>query len=496
MQVLLGRLIVLGGVAGFLIAFALPPWGWWPLAIVGFALFDRLAGRADRLGRFAAGWSAGFVWLAMGELWMFDLSAPGYALVILVFGAAYGLVAVVAGSGDDRPLRLVAAITVVEWIRWSFPFGGVPLATVPLTQADSPLAAVLPLGGGLLLTAVTVGAGCVARLVVERRFDHAALGAGLIAVAVLVGALGPTGSTQRSIVAAVVQGGGPQRTRADRCENQAVFDRHVAATASITADVDLVVWPENVVNPVADSAPLGGCADLLTMSEALEGTAAIARATGATFVPGWFHGDGPDATVNYSTVIAPDGETVDRYDKVRIVPFGEFVPLRSLVERFSADLPARDVRPGTGPPTLESPVGRLGVAISWEIFFESRARAAANDGAEILLNPTNGSSYWLTILQSQQIATSRNRARETGRWVLQAAPTGFSAIIDDRGRVLERTGISEQRVITADVELRTGRTIATRLGPAPWLVAATAALVALVALRARASRSRGRRSPG
>lgn len=488
----IGRLILLGAVAGFLIAFALPPWGWWPLAIAGFALFDHLAGGTDRVGRFAYGWAAGFVWLAMGELWMFDLSAPGYVFVFVVFGAGYGLVAVGAGSGDDRSLRLVSAMVVMEWIRWSFPFGGVPLATVPLTQADSPLATVLPLGGGLLLTAVTVGAGSVIRLVLERRFDHAAMGAGGIVVFVLAGALVPTGSPTGTLDVAIVQGGGPQRTRADRCENQALFDRHVAATRSIDRPVDLVLWPENVVNPTADGTPPGFCADLFTMTEALEGTADVARTTGATFIPGWFHGDGPRSTVNYSTVVTPDGQAVDRYDKVRIVPFGEFVPLRSIVERFSDDLPAREVRPGTGPPVLESPFGTLGVSISWEIFFESRSRQAVNNGAEVLLNPTNGSSYWLTILQSQQIATSRNRARENGRWLLQAAPTGFSAIIDPDGRVLDRTDISEQRVLTATIEMRSGRTIATRLGPAPWLVLA---LTALVVLRARASRSPDRRSP-
>ena len=486
----IGRLIVLGALAGFLVAFALPPWGWWPLAIAGFALFDHLAGGTDRVGRFAYGWSAGFVWLAMGELWMFDLSAPGYVFVFVVFGAGYGLVAVAIGADDDRPLRFVAAMVVMEWIRWSFPFGGVPLATVPLTQADSPLAAVLPLGGGLLLTAATVGAGSVLRLVAERRFDHAAIGAGAIAVVVLTGALAPNGSPTRTLDVAAVQGGGPQRTRADRCENQAVFDRHVDATESIDEPRDLILWPENVVNPVADGTPLGGCDDIFTMSEALEGTAAVARSTGATFIPGWFHSDGPRSTVNYSTVVTPEGQVVDRYDKVRIVPFGEFVPLRSFVERFSDDLPARDVRPGIGPPILEAPVGTLGVAISWEVFFESRSREAVNNGAQVILNPTNGSSYWLTILQSQQIATSRNRARETGRWLLQAAPTGFSAIIDPDGRVLERTDVSEQRVLTATIELRDGRTLATRFGPAPWLIAA---IVALGVLRVRASRSRARR---
>lgn len=490
--------VTLGGLAGFLIAFSLPPWGWWPLALIGFALFDYLCEAATKRTRFVAGWAAGLVWLAMGELWMFDLTAAGYVAVFIVFGAGYGLVAVAAGNGDARLFLLPAGFVLYEWLRWSWPFGGVPLATVPMTQVDSPLAATLPLGGGLLLTAVTVATGVSLRLLVQRRFDMAGLVFGFVAVAVIAGTVAPDGSAIAEIDVAVVQGGGPQRTRADACENQRVFDRHREATASIDRQVDLVMWPENVVNPTQDGRPLGSCDDLFFMSEAIEDTAAIAREQNAVLIPGWFHAAGadlPQNTVNYSTAITAEGDTVSRYDKVRIVPFGEFVPLRGLIEQFSSDVPGRDVLQGTGPAVLESPVATLGVSISWEIFFESRGRAAIRDGGEILVNPTNGSSYWLTILQSQQVASSRLRAQETGRWVLQAAPTGFSAIVDPDGNVLDRTGVSEQRVLYATIERREGLTLATRFGPLPWLVLAAAAFVLAVVRRRSAGGSRAPQRP-
>lgn len=472
-----GRSVLVGTLAGFLIAFALPPWGWWPLAIIGMALFDQAGHGVGAKQRFFAGWAAGAVWLAMGELWMFDLTTPGYIMVFVVFGAGYGLVSVVAGDGDTRLALLPAAFVLYEWFRWSWPFGGVPLATVPMTQANSPLAEVLPLGGGLLLTALTVLAGSALRLLFAGRYDRAALPAGAVAVAVLAGVVAPTGSPLSTLDVAVVQGGGEQNTRADFCQNQAVFDRHEAATMTIDRPVDLILWPENVVNPVADGNSTGGCDDVFFMSEAIEGVSRVARAQDAVFIAGWFHRDGPNATVNYVTATTPDGETVARYDKVRTVPFGEFVPLRGLIENFSDDIPNNDVRQGAGPAILETPIGTFGVGISWEIFFESRGRAAVREGGEVILNPTNGSSYWLTILQSQQIASSQLRARETGRWVLQAAPTGFSAIIDPDGKVLARTGISEQRVLYATVEMREGTTLATGLGAWPFLLAAVAVLV-------------------
>ena len=477
--------ILLGAFAGFLIAFSLPPWGWWPLTFVGIALLDYLGVGATKKARFFSGWAAGLVWLAMGELWMFDLTAGGYVAVFLVFGAGYGLVSVVAGTGDERLALLPAGFVLFEWFRWSWPFGGVPLATLPMTQVDSPLAAVLPLGGALLLVAVTAGTGCALRLVVQRRFDMVGLTFGAVAVAVIAGFLAPTGSAIETLDVAVVQGGGPQRTRASVCENQAVFDRHRDATNTIDREVDLIMWPENVVNPIANGTPLGGCEDLFFMSEAIEDTAAIAREQGTVLVPGWFFALNDDYNVNFSTAISPEGVELDRYDKVRTVPFGEFVPLRGLIERFSSEVPGRDALPGTGPASIDAGVAQLGVSISWEIFFDSRGRAAIRDGGQILVNPTNGSSFWLTILQSQQIASSRLRAQETGRWVLQAAPTGFSGIIDPNGNVLERTSISEQAVLYGTVERREGLTLATRLGALPILILSLVVVVATHARRRR-----------
>ena len=473
--------LLLGAFAGFLIAFGLPPWGWWPSTIIGFALFDYLGVDASRRRRFATGAAAGIVWLAMGELWMFDLTAGGYVVVFLVFGTGYGLVSLVAGGGNRRLLALPAAFVLYEWLRWSWPFGGVPLATVPMTQVNSFLSEVLPLGGPLLLTAVTVAAGSALRLVLTQRYDMAGIAVGAVTLAVFAGVVSPGSTVIGEIDVAVVQGGGPQRTRADACENQRVFDRHRDATATIDQPVDLIMWPENVVNPIPDNTPLGRCDDLFFMTEAQESVAAIAREHNTVFIPGWFHAAGadfPDNTVNYSTAVSPEGIEIDRYDKVRLVPFGEFVPLRGFIEQFTAEVPGRDVLAGTGPAVLETPVADLGVSISWEIFFESRGRAGIRDGGEILLNPTNGSSFWLQIVQSQQIASSQLRAQENDRWVLQAAPTGFSGIIDPNGNVLQRTSVSEQRVLFDMIERREGFTLSTRFGVTPWLTLAAVVLLA------------------
>lgn len=478
--------------AGLGLAASMPPWGWWPLAIAGFAVVDRLiagAGGSARR-RFGRMWLVAAAWLYPSLLFMADLTLPGYLAAGAFFAAYFGLAAAVTPPGPARRWVLPGAVALAELARWSWPFGGVPLATLAMSQADTPWAVVVRLGGPLLLVVLVVATGQALSAAVARRWRPVAAVAGLLAVTVGGAWLHPRAEVVGRLDAAVVQGGGPQRTRASADQQPVVLARTVEATRLVDRPVDLVVWPENVVNPGPYLTPVTAAA---TVEE-------VARRTGAVVLPGWFYrvrdtAGEPIGTVNYTAAVTPDGRTIDRYDKVRTVPFGEFVPLRGLIELFSDEIPATDVLPGTADPVLETPVGRIGVAISWEAFFEHRSRDAVRDGAELLVNPTNGSSYWLTQVQTQQVASNRLRALETDRWLLQAAPTGFSAVYDPDGRVVARTGVSERAALTATVERREGRTLASTVGPWPvatyGLVAAASGLLATTRRRSQ-DRERGR----
>lgn len=473
--------------AGLLLAASIPPWGWWPAAFPGIALLDRLLVDQPAKRRFGRTMLVAAAWLLPGTAWIWDLTPPGWLVVILLHGAFFGLAAVIVPAGRGRRIGLVGAVTLAEFVRWSVPFGGAPLATLPMGQAGGPLAPVVRVGGTLLLVALVVAIGVgLSALADGRRAGTgsvvaAASALGAVALCGVLAALAPSGHVVGEIDVALVQGGGPQRTRATPTGAAIVFANQLEADDLVDTPVDLVLWPENVVNPASEPTTGERRPDRLYADDAVAALEAEARRLDAVLVPGWFHRHPtiPTANVNYSTAIEPDGSVAAVYDKVRTVPFGEFVPLRGLVEAVAGDdLPARDLLPGTGPAVLHTSVGRLGVSISWEVFFEHRTRDAARDGAQVLLNPTNGASYWLTILQSQQVASSRLAALETGRWLLQAAPTGFSAIIDAQGRVLERTGVSDQAVLQATVELREGDTWATRFGPWPMLTLALALLAA------------------
>ncbi|MGH9274421.1 MAG: apolipoprotein N-acyltransferase, partial [Acidimicrobiales bacterium] len=281
----------------------------------------------------------------------------------------------------------------------------------------------------------------------------------------------PNGHPVGTAEIAFVQGGGEQGTRKSDTGVIDVFERHVAATAEVGAPVDLVVWPEDVVDtegPLVED-PWG---DVI---------GDLARDLDAPIIVGAVEGAGPERFRNSAMLFDADGELAGRYDKVHRVPFGEFVPFRSLLEIVAEDaLPDRDALIGDLPNQLDvpGPVGRVVAPISWEVFFADRTREGVKAGARLVLNPTNGSSFTGTIVQTQQVASSRMRAIETGRWVLQVAPTGFSAIVDERGRVLERSAVSEQRVLQREVMLREGWTLYTRWGNGPGLAVAVLCIAA------------------
>src|SRR5262249_29892037 len=129
-----------------------------------------------------------------------------------------------------------------------------------------------------------------------------------------------------------------------------------------------------------------------------------------------------------------------------------------------------------GPGVVRTPVGRLAVSISYEVFFADRARSGVRAGGRLLLVPTNASSYTTSQVPAQELAAARVRAVETGRWVVQAAPAGYSGIIDQRGTVHRRGPLGSASVIQATVQLRDGQTLAMRLGDWPLTLVAVVLL--------------------
>jgi apolipoprotein N-acyltransferase len=463
--------------AGILICAALPPWGWWPLAFAGLVLLDRVLDGQPAFDRFRRGWLVGFTMLAPSFWWIHDLTLPGYFIAVLVYASVIGGAMVLVPPNRGRRLALPAAWVLAEAVRGAWPFGGVPLSTLAIGQVAGPLVGVVRLGGSLLLGGVTVVAAVAIAAAIARRWKPAIIAAAVVLVLVGWAAVAPRGhDTGRVIQVAFVQGGGPQGTRAINTDMREVFERHLRASEKIPPGMDLIVWPEDVVDvpSVVTENPEGR--ELST----------LARVHHATLVAGVV--ETVDLTHFRNSAIAwgPNGQYLDRYEKVHRVPFGEWVPFRSVLKVFAGDsLPSKDALVGKGKPVLTTPAGKFGVVISWEVFFDHRARSAIGNGGQVLLNPTNGASFTGTLVQTQQIASTRLRAMETGRWAVQVAPTGFSAFVTPEGKVLERTSVSEQAVGTHPVHLREGLTLYNRWGEWPTLVAIVLALGGAWALARR-----------
>lgn len=472
--------------AGILLALSLPPWGWWPLGLVGAGLlYWRLAGLAWRT-RLWSGWLAGLGCFAIGLFWARAFNWYGAVVLILVEALFFAAAAVATPPQRGRAMAFVGACTLAEAVRMTWPFGGLPLGGVFLGQARGPLVELARLGGPLLITAGVWAGGVVlatATTALARRMrDRGAprpstpgpvlVAAGIVALAVL-GMVAPDGGaathTER---AALVQGGGVRGLSQQEVAPSSVFAAQVAATFAVSAATPaptLVLWPEDVV---ALNRPLGGSPQAALLSR-------LARQLRATVLAGVT--EPASATTFRNEVVAwgPSGHVVAVFEKVHRVPFGEYVPFRSFVSHI-ADLSGvpLDAVPGHGSGLMRTPAGPLGLLVSFEIFYAGRSHASVRAGAQLLAVPTNTSSYSTAQVPTQEVAAAIVQSVETGRDLVQAAPTGFSAVVTNRGVVEQRSMLGRRQVLFATVALRRGFTPYDHWGDLPVLVCAAAALLA------------------
>ncbi|MBV9410645.1 MAG: apolipoprotein N-acyltransferase, partial [Acidimicrobiia bacterium] len=302
---------VRGLIAGVLLTASVPPFGWWILGLAGAALLADTLIRVDgwRM-RLLAGAATGLTLYAVGWFWMSEFSALGYVLAVFIEIAILSAACVTVARG--RLWAVPAALVLAEYVRDHFPFGGVPLAGLPLGQVGGPLAPAARLGGQLLVVAL-IGAIAVAVVAaVQRRFIYAGIAIVLVIGAVVGGNLaGGTHKTGTMIVASV-QGGGRRGLRAIYSDPNRVFLAQLEASDKVRTPVDLVVWPEDVIDT-----------DKVEGSPYDAAVGRVAQNVNATVVAGIVEDAGPNHFANAAVAWAPDGRIVDRYDKVHRVPYGE-----------------------------------------------------------------------------------------------------------------------------------------------------------------------------
>jgi len=196
--------------------------------------------------------------------------------------------------------------------------------------------------------------------------------------------------------------------------------------------------------------------------------------------------DGPSRIYVGTKLLDPAGEVVARYHKIRLVPFGEYVPLQPLFTlggRFAAKLvqEVSDFTPGEEATTGVVDGHRVGGFICYEAIFPSLVRRFAAGGAELLVNVTNDAWYGTTSAPHQHLAMAAFRAVENRRYLVRAANTGITVVVDPRGRVLERTRLFDTTVLVREVPLVAETTFYARHGD---VFARTCAALALALVAA------------
>ncbi|MFF9405337.1 apolipoprotein N-acyltransferase [Streptomyces anandii] len=473
--------------SGVLLYVSFPPRALWWLALPAFAVLGWvLRGR---------GWKA-----ALGLGYLFGL---GFLLPLLVWtgvevgaGPWLALVAVEAvfvalvGAGIAAVSRLpawplwAAAVWIAgEAVRARVPFRGFPWGKIAFGQADGvflPLAAV---GGTPVLGFAVVLCGfglCeVVRLAMEGRRTRAvrrpAAAVALLSVAVpVVGAVAarPLVSDKAengTATVAVIQGNVPRSGLEFNAQRRAVLDYHARETARLAEAVkagkvprpDFVLWPENSsdVDPFANA----------------DARAVINRAAREVGVP-----------ISVGAVVERDGKLLNEqvlwdpvqgplqtYDKRQIQPFGEYLPLRSLLGAINKNwttMVRQDFSRGTKPGVFDVEGAKIGLATCYEAAFDWAVRDTVTDGAQMISVPSNNATFDRSEMTYQQLAMSRIRAVEHSRTVTVPVTSGVSAVIMPDGRITQKTGMFVPAYLVQKVPLRSSKTPATELGVLPEIV--------------------------
>jgi apolipoprotein N-acyltransferase len=526
---LLGGTRGLAVIAGLLGAMAQPPWGFLP-GLLGFGLLmrmlDRLGNRARWRSAFALGWLAGFGYFIPSVAWLahpfqVDARAQGWmapfavalmgAGLALFWGAAAVAYRAVAGKGPRRVLLFAAALGLGEWLRGhvltGFPWD-LPGESWRAGSAPSQAAALV---GAYGLTWITLAAAAAPFTALEGRRGRLMAGAGAATVAglyvyglfVLAGAA--PNADPRAPLVRIVQADVRQESKYDETLFASIVSRYVTLTAQSAKGAaprrpDIVVWPEGAI-PAA-------------LEEYLAPGTWTSDAIRAALVPGQslilggyrFRTGARGATIAFNSlaVVQPQGQDLavkGVYDKFRLVPFGEFMPLDTFASRWGIK---QFVHVGDGftpgPPPRPLTVAGL-PPMQPLICYESLFPGLTGDGGEAsgvraawIVNISNDAWFGRGIGPRQHLNLASYRAIEEGLPMARATPTGISAMIDAHGRVVRggRLGIGAYGVIDAPLPPALPPTLYNQYGDTPFFLMLILSLTG-AALPRLARRGRSRR---
>jgi len=460
----------------------------WLIWLAPAPLFILVLHGRGRIG----GWAylCGLLWFLPLLGWMQGFSELGWALAAAFCALFVAAFALAAHHLTRRlpafwaPLVLASAWTVAEWLRCAGPlrFSWGQLA---VSQYRYPtVLQMLDWTGSFGLTwLIALVAASVAALFSAR--TYVAGGRWLFVSLWLLGLLSMRGHwvlqraaqdrTPVTRVAVVQASGSSYRGISVRIDSP--WARYAQLTRrEATREAQLVIWPETAV-----------VEDLVHDEEARQRTGALAAEIGADLLSGSFvHDADAPKPANSAVLFGRDGVVRGRYDKVNLVPFGEYLPLRSVTERFVPDdaIPY-DLTAGKVFEPIPWRKGKVGVVICFESAFPGPTRRLTREGSNLLAIITSDTWPGKQAAGRQHLAFAPLRAVESRRSMARAAATGVSALIDPYGRVLDRLEADERGSLSNRLPLRQDRTFYVIVGDWPVGLSVLLLLAALAAVLLR-----------
>ena len=459
------RLVAL--VAGALAALGFQPYGLWPLALAGLAMFVAVVSAAPSWrSALARGWCFGWSHFAIGNSWIaiaftYQGNMPAWlgaiaVMLLAVYLAVFPALAALGGwwlAGKGRrgwPMipALAGSWIVAEWIRsWAFSgYAWNPLAMMALGSFDRPgLASLAPFMGTYALSGIVLAlGGCwwLATRMAARRPVMLALA--LVPIVALLWPLPTPDRPEGTLRYTLVQ----PDIRQENLNEREFFEENFAKTAALSLpesmEPRLVLWPESGIQDfLREGYPFRFYLRFNYLADPLASKRRIARVIGqnSMLLSGTQDLEIEDGTLigarNSVTALDGNGQIRASYNKSHLVPYGEYLPMRSILEPLGLSrlVPgAVDFFPGPGPLTLDlGPYGRAGVQVCYEIVFSGEV-VDRSDRPDYIFNPSND-GWFGPSGPPQFLAQARMRAIEEGLPVLRATTTGISAVIDGHGIV-------------------------------------------------------------
>ena len=464
--------------SGILLTLAFPPFGLHFAAFFAFVpLLMSLDGKRPA-SALLLGLVTGFVFFVAALHWLYTALAvyghinPWLSMLLILlpdlyFALYFALFAWLTSRCTPGVAVIMAPVYFValEWVHGTLFLGECLHAVPPMIQ----IASITGVAGVSFLVIFVNAAVSYSLRQMKRGTASPAIPAAALAVVAfnVFWGMGEINALEKAggipFTAALVQGNIAQDEKWDPRFQDMVVSRYLGMTREAARKKpDLIIWPEAAVPFYFGNAP-----------HYTEAVRATVRETGTPLLFGgvaWERGPlGEDRYFNSAFLVTPDGRE-RRYDKIHLVPFGEYVPYRNLLFFFTrkiTDAIAGDTTAGTSTEPVPVDGVSAGIQICYEIIFPEGSRAFAQRGARLMVNVTNDAWYGRSAASAQELMALPFRAVENRMPVLRAANTGISAAVTASGKILHPTALFETTTLVDTVIIPPvgEQTFYTRFGP-------------------------------